>query len=737
MRLENPLRLQNTYVEFAGDRVPDVAPAGMARLYYDQTTGLIQVSANGGAYGGGIGTRLRDLTEYLLPASPLNSTTAAEMLFGSVGSLSGGASAGTWLGINHAASSADFLNFQASGMAKFRVYNSGAVDIAGTLTLGTGGATVAADSSGQITAASAVGATTPFRAGRGKPLGNPTGTPSLATNGAGVLTGVYQYAYTEIDASGSGETGLSPVASITPAGNTVRVTMPDPRRGVDRRKLYRTAAGGSVFKLVHDFGGATGYFQTLWDDNTADGSLGAAAPAADTTALYELLIAAGVKHLSAHPDQLDAAADWTIVTGKADVGGAYGIDSYAPIFCRTRIGSNFGAQKTGTSGNFIQCDTLGALDDGSSPVTVWSVDGRGNLLVRPLTLVDGGSNAFSTNATFPTTLTTNASANDFTATGAGSSAFSQQAVSITMLAGFTGNSTAYGLLVQQATANSGASAASIGAQAKCTGASPQNCGLSGIAQGGTKNIGVFGGLGAAPDSANVSAAILANNGATTDDIFRCVNNSTTVFRVRNGGYAVFSSLTNGSVLSGDFWLDSTQKCFQYFTGNTVQRIPSALFTATADKTVANTASETSLVGTGVGTANTGTFGGGFFVAGKTLRVRVRGYLSNTGTPTLNLIVKLGSVTICSTGAVATITGQSNAGFELVCDLTCRTTGASGTIIGEGMFSYGTANGTRLVATAAATVDTTAAQLLDVTATWGTASSSNTITAATCTIEALN
>ena len=48
-RFENPIQLQNTYIEIAGDKVPDTAPSGKCRLYYDQATATLKHSANGAA----------------------------------------------------------------------------------------------------------------------------------------------------------------------------------------------------------------------------------------------------------------------------------------------------------------------------------------------------------------------------------------------------------------------------------------------------------------------------------------------------------------------------------------------------------------------------------------------------------------------------------------------------------------------------------------------------------------
>jgi hypothetical protein len=91
-----------------------------------------------------------------------------------------------------------------------------------------------------------------------------------------------------------------------------------------------------------------------------------------------------------------------------------------------------------------------------------------------------------------------------------------------------------------------------------------------------------------------------------------------------------------------------------------------------------------MLGTGVGTltipANTVT-------AGKHYRVTARGRYSTSGTnpAQMNWRVKLGSVTICSTGNTGLGTGKTDKEFELHADLTVRTTGSTGTMMGTGMW----------------------------------------------------
>ena len=162
-----------------------------------------------------------------------------------------------------------------------------------------------------------------------------------------------------------------------------------------------------------------------------------------------------------------------------------------------------------------------------------------------------------------------------------------------------------------------------------------------------------------------------------------------------------------------------------------------IYSSTASATDANTTAETSLVGSGEGTI---TLPANFLVAGKTIRIRAEGHIANLLTPTLRLRINLGSTLITDTGAqtLSAITGTMRFIFESL--ITCRTTGAGGTVFSQGEFRYFTSAvamvGNDAVATAATTLDTTASNAIDFTATWGTASSSNTITCTNFIIEVL-
>lgn len=120
--------------------------------------------------------------------------------------------------------------------------------------------------------------------------------------------------------------------------------------------------------------------------------------------------------------------------------------------------------------------------------------------------------------------------------------------------------------------------------------------------------------------------------------------------------------------------------------------------------------------------------------GKELRIRAAGRISTTATPTITFDVRFGSVIVFNGGAVTTASGITNLTWILDVTLTCRSIGAStsATMLGTGqLFGVNTAIACSMLpasAPAAGTgFDSTAAQTIDLFATWSANSASNTIT----------
>lgn len=148
-----------------------------------------------------------------------------------------------------------------------------------------------------------------------------------------------------------------------------------------------------------------------------------------------------------------------------------------------------------------------------------------------------------------------------------------------------------------------------------------------------------------------------------------------------------------------------------------------VFSQTATVTIANTGVETSVVSTGVGSV---TLPANFLTAGKVVMIRVMGFHSSTATPTIRFKVKVGGTAILDTGAQNSNNG-TNSSIELLAVLTCYTTGVSGTVWAQGYYLEAGQSTFSMAATAAATVNTTTTEALDVSFQWGTAAPGNTVT----------
>ncbi|HSX17673.1 MAG TPA: hypothetical protein VLH86_06265 [Patescibacteria group bacterium] len=165
-----------------------------------------------------------------------------------------------------------------------------------------------------------------------------------------------------------------------------------------------------------------------------------------------------------------------------------------------------------------------------------------------------------------------------------------------------------------------------------------------------------------------------------------------------------------------------------------------IYTATATVNNQNTLSETSLIGAGVGST---TLAANALQPGKSIRIQLSGLLTtSTAPPTSVFKVKLGSTIICTTGSFTLPASMVNRQFTLQALITCRTAGASGTVLGEAQLQFMTAaNGTptvyEMANTGTTTIDTTAALAIDATHTWGTgASNSYTVSSKLATVELL-
>lgn len=162
-----------------------------------------------------------------------------------------------------------------------------------------------------------------------------------------------------------------------------------------------------------------------------------------------------------------------------------------------------------------------------------------------------------------------------------------------------------------------------------------------------------------------------------------------------------------------------------------------MFAHYANVTVVNTAAETTLLSASkIGTLQVPA---SRLKLGKTLRFTLMGQESHVGTPVLTIKIKAGATVLATfTGTVTSATGSL---WRLDADVLVTAVGASGNLRTMGLMQMASANYNtpRTLAPTAiqdAVVNTTVPQTLNVTATWGTQSSSNTITCSHASVEVL-
>jgi len=148
-----------------------------------------------------------------------------------------------------------------------------------------------------------------------------------------------------------------------------------------------------------------------------------------------------------------------------------------------------------------------------------------------------------------------------------------------------------------------------------------------------------------------------------------------------------------------------------------------LYVSTADKTIANTTVADTIVGTGKGSL---TVAGNSVAVGDCFNFRAGGIFSALANPTLQLLLKFGTLTIGDSGAVV-ISNVTDAHWVLEGTATFRSIGATGTVSVEGGFTTSAGDHFEFVNLAPVIVDTTQDNAGDITAQWGTANAGNTIT----------
>lgn len=159
--------------------------------------------------------------------------------------------------------------------------------------------------------------------------------------------------------------------------------------------------------------------------------------------------------------------------------------------------------------------------------------------------------------------------------------------------------------------------------------------------------------------------------------------------------------------------------------------PGALFAQTSSITIANTATETTILGAGAGSL---ILPANFLDMGVTLHVDAWGFFSAAASATFEYRFYVGSILLLDTGQSILANSQLSGTWHLTLALACQTKGSSGTIIAQGGIQYGlpasmSGGGYEsfLPLITPATIDTTQPQTLNLTFQWGTANPLSSLT----------
>jgi len=139
---------------------------------------------------------------------------------------------------------------------------------------------------------------------------------------------------------------------------------------------------------------------------------------------------------------------------------------------------------------------------------------------------------------------------------------------------------------------------------------------------------------------------------------------------------------------------------------------------TQSATLTNTTTETSIVGTGVGSLTIAANG---YVVGDSYHAKIGGVISAQNNDTITIRIKKGSTVLATTGTL-TLEAVTNMAWECEIDFTVSAIGATGSMCTNGNFAYNRNTGSLegFVFQDVETFDTTIANTLEITAEWGQA-----------------
>ena len=216
---------------------------------------------------------------------------------------------------------------------------------------------------------------------------------------------------------------------------------------------------------------------------------------------------------------------------------------------------------------------------------------------------------------------------------------------------------------------------------------------------------------------------------STQDAVNQQNNLISTYLSGAQGADVFANRPVAGIQGRTFYATDTDQFF-VDTGTTWIEIgaqtSSSLFNQTSSVTITGTVTETTIIGTGVGSL---TLPANFLIAGMSLDIHVWGFWTSAANPTMDHRLYLNSTLLLDTGPNTEGNVATPLMWTIRSTLTCRTVGASGTIIGQGYVNYARTATTGILddyipMQVAATIDTTIAQTLNLTFQWGTANASS-------------
>jgi hypothetical protein len=212
---------------------------------------------------------------------------------------------------------------------------------------------------------------------------------------------------------------------------------------------------------------------------------------------------------------------------------------------------------------------------------------------------------------------------------------------------------------------------------------------------------------------------------------------TSQFSIRKDSLLTMAGLAHSGANNGELWHDTTQKCLQTFVAGIQQSLSGVLFTNSARSTVTGATTDTTVMPAGVGTL---TLPANFFVAGKAVRITVKGHLKADSTHTLTVSALYGATGLAQIAHVQGSNVTSYTAFEYECTVVCLTTGASGTVaVNSRILTPATIAAFTVASDGSSTVtiNTTTSNALDLQVKWSTAGANNSWLVNSVVVEALN